>query len=303
MQNNLQKSLKKILVLLWLSQSFIAQAIVMRHDVDTSEYLLDTLEYQSTIHVDGCTATLIAPRWILTAAHCIGNHYPTGLLLKLADQNIAVKSTYMHPEFTQEGTPHHDIALIELAEPSFSIIPTPPYEKNDEQGEVMKLVGYGGTGNGQTGVTNRCNPCELHGADNIVKEANIYHLRFHFDAPSSNDSLALEGVGGPGDSGGPVFIEVAGERFVAGVSSFGGNFYNDFDQYTRVSMTVNWLAETMANDYSGSYSGPLYSETVKIEDNKGGGTTNLIWLLGINILLLFRCSKTYFETKRQTPNK
>jgi len=292
------KFLKQTLMLLLLSQSFVAQAIVMRHDVDTAEYLLDTLDYQSTIHVDGCTATLIAPRWILTAAHCIGNHYPVGLQLSIADQSIAVKNTHMHPEFTQEGTPHHDIALIELAEPSFSIIPTPPYEENDEQGKIMKLVGYGGTGNGQTGVTNRCNPCELRGADNIVKEANGYHLRFYFDEPSANDSLPLEGVGGPGDSGGPVFVEVAGERFIAGVSSFGGNYYGNYDQYTRVSMTVNWLAEIMADDYPGNYSAPLYSETIKSEENKGGGAINLIWLLGINILLLLRCSKTYFETKR-----
>jgi hypothetical protein len=47
-----------VLFFLVLLQSNKVGAIVMRHDVDPSEYLLDTLDYQSTIVILGCTATL-----------------------------------------------------------------------------------------------------------------------------------------------------------------------------------------------------------------------------------------------------
>ncbi|NQZ05940.1 MAG: hypothetical protein HRT35_02155 [Algicola sp.] len=63
-----------------------------------------------------------------------------------------------------------------------------------------------------------------------------------------------EGVGAGGDSGGLAYIETDAGRFVAGVSSFGSRHYKEFDNYTRVSTSLDWLAEVMSTDYPGSYS-------------------------------------------------
>jgi secreted trypsin-like serine protease len=63
--------------------------------------------------------------------------------------------------------------------------------------------------------------------------------------PSSALALDLEGVGGPGDSGGPAYIKTDEGLFVAGVSSYGEWLYGDFDHYARVSTHADWIEETM----------------------------------------------------------
>jgi secreted trypsin-like serine protease len=267
----------------------------MRHDVNPMEYLLDTQEYQSAIVLVNCTATLVAPRWILTAAHCV---YPNsvqgsrpGHKLTLIDQTITISSIHYHPGFTQEeGVTKHDIALIELSEPSFSILPTPFYEGNNELGEVLKLAGYGVIGDGLLDIYDRCFPCDLRGADNVVEAANDHLISFRFDQPIDGNSLPLEGVGAGGDSGGPAFIETETGRYVAGVSSFGSRNYNEFDNYTRVSQELNWLVKVMASDYPGNYSGPLYSEVnQKTEDtSNSGGTFGFVIIISLMLLINYR---------------
>ena len=280
----------------FILHTFMAQAIIMRHDVDKEDYLLDPYDYQSAIHSENCSATLIAPRWVLTASHCFETEQGTSLEgfgnLTIFGEQVAVLKVHIHPESKENGQNEkiYDFALVELIEPIYSITPTPPYEGTDEEGQIMKLAGYGRTGNGQVGVNSDCWPCGLNGADNIVTEVTDELLRFRFDAPASEDSLTLEGVGGPGDSGGPVYIETASGRFIAGVSSHGRLFYNEFDQYTRVSNNLSWMLEIMADEYPGAYSGLLYSEiqaqNQSNTDSSSGGSSGPIALLLLLIISL-----------------
>lgn len=77
--------------------------------------------YQSYL----CSATLIAERWVLTAAHCIEKLQATrqqgyillgtiNLQAKSEGQRIKIKQTYIHEQYDNH-TFNNDIALIELA--------------------------------------------------------------------------------------------------------------------------------------------------------------------------------------------
>lgn len=72
----------------------------------------------------------------------------------------------------------------------------------------------------------------------------------HIQRPPT--ATELEGISGPGDSGGPAFIEKDGKLFVAGVSVFGEpgrkgrGTYGAREAYTRVSQQAEWLSKTMS---------------------------------------------------------
>ena len=69
-----------------------------------------------------------------------------------------------------------------------------------------------------------------------------------FDAPPAGTDL--EGVGGPGDSGGPALINAGGMWRVAGVSSASmdgrPSKYGVTDVYTRVSSYVGSISNTIS---------------------------------------------------------
>lgn len=300
MVKSIGRTFAKLSVCAMFFQSMSTQAIMMRHDVEPDAYLLDALDYQATVHIRGCTATLIAPRWLLTAAHCVEaelSHYQSGQMLDLMGEQMTIANHYIHPQWGKQDRLRYDIALIELNEPSHNLLPARLYEQKEELNQIFKLAGYGLTGNGQIGVYDQCFPCRLRGADNKAIRVDDYLLGFRFDNPNAGNSLPLEGVSAPGDSGGPAYIQTDEGRFVAGVSAFGDLGYGDSDHFTRVSSHLNWLSEIMSTDYPGSYDGPLYSETndtqpdpappssntgnvnTNTDSGDGGGSFGWVWLL------------------------
>ena len=66
----------------------------------------------------------------------------------------------------------------------------------------------------------------------------------------------MEGISGPGDSGGPAFIFVAGKGYLAGISSGQSTratkgkegVYGVREYYVRVSSYVNWISTTIAQN-------------------------------------------------------
>ena len=96
----------------------------------------------------GC-ATLIAPDWVLTAAHNLtaassgiftlnGNSYPSAEFVS-------------HPSWDGNAFNGYDLALVRLGAPVAGVTPAALFTSALELGQVTTFVGYGFTGTGLTG--------------------------------------------------------------------------------------------------------------------------------------------------------
>ncbi len=78
-------------------------------------------------------------------------------------------------------------------------------------------------------------------------------LVFRFDAPGDENVTPLEGISGPGDSGGPAFLETADGLRLAGLSVASSGRpkgrYGVWEFYTRVSPQVQWVWDTTSTEY------------------------------------------------------
>jgi hypothetical protein len=243
-------SMKRALFILTISLPFLANGIVIRHDVEDAKYIANQQDYPPlvTFYVDGAHGTLIKPRWIVTAAHatfCV----KTGSFVTLAGTTRKVSNVYVHPNYTPGES--HDIALIQLQDNVTDVSPANVYLKSDEQGKNIWFIGIGGTGNGLTGQTidNAQNKGLLRKAQNTIIEAEGPLIKFKFDR--GDKALPLEGVSGGGDSGGPAYLINDNGFEVLGISSRPeGSFghigeYGITEVYSRVSYFSSWIKQVV----------------------------------------------------------
>jgi hypothetical protein len=236
------------------------QAIVVRHDVDDIAFLEFAQRFPAVASVRcadrscglGAESTLIDPRWLLTAAH-VATTLRRGDTAEIGGAAYPIERVVLHPEWQSEADIHVDIALVKLAQPVADIAPVPLYSGTDEVGMLAVFVGRGGTGTGLTGPVTE--DLRLRAATNRVESVvGDSLLRFRFDSPGEPDVTELEGISGPGDSGGPAFVERDGALYVIGVG-VGQNarpangkrgHYKVLELYTRVSAFAGWVRNTLA---------------------------------------------------------
>jgi secreted trypsin-like serine protease len=194
-----------------------------------------------------CTATVIEPRAVLTAAHCVAPVPGNDLAFTTSADatnvtragSIPARRTYAHPLFDPKATgSFHDIAIVELAAPVPGVVADHVLAAGDSLaplavGAPVTLVGYGSTrGDGRVGL----------------KNAALAHV-----ASIASDEMVIGLPGAAqncnGDSGGPAFVVgTDGVRRIAGVASRSANDTTecvDGSIHTRVDAYASFVATTL----------------------------------------------------------
>jgi hypothetical protein len=254
--------LRLSLILPALAGSVLGSAhdLILRDDVDQDRSVAMAAEYSGLAHLNFITprgfregeATLIADRWLLTAAHVTGRLEP-GHVISVGDEDVAVAEVVRHPDWRPGPGAAPDLALVRLASAIRDTDPIELYRESDEVGQRIILLGLGDYGDGKSGPVGNDGRVRL--ATNRIDAANEHSIVFDFDAPGSGEATEFEGVSGPGDSGGPALIETASGVYLAGVSSgqergsaTGRGRYGVIEHYTRVSRYVDWIEQTMSRN-------------------------------------------------------
>ena len=240
----IMKRFYRLLPLLFLAP-LTSNAVVIRNSVPDSRYRVseNALPALADLPMEG-QGTLIAKRWVVTAAHAVQMMRETPQLdyVTIAGKRREVVRIVLYPDYLARASKwdelfkrmktedaaawvtqfiaihndRHDIALLELARPVDDVKPVELYRGSDESGRTVQIFGKGATGNSLTGAAaDAPHRTVLRRAYNRIVEAKGQWLYYTFDC--GNQMLPLEGVAGGGDSGGPVLIKQNGARTLAGI--------------------------------------------------------------------------------------
>jgi hypothetical protein len=206
------------------------------------------------------SAVLIAPDWLLTAAHNL--IAASSATFTIGGSSYTSSQLFLNPSW-QSGNPlsAYDVGLVHLSAPILGITPATLYTDSLELGLTGTYVGFGLTGTGLTGYRTLDN--KKRAFQNVIDgdfgNPSVL-LGSDFDNPhnpadsSFGDStpLTLEGAVAPGDSGGGVFITLGSQTYLAGVISFvaatdgsANADYGDVSGFGRVSGLYPWISATV----------------------------------------------------------
>ncbi len=200
---------------------------ITKGSVDTSDEAVVALRNRSLLCGTGippeCTGTLVAPRVLVTAAHCVDHGDPQAFEVVLAadltsgGEVFYAQDVLVHPQW-DPTTRANDIALVTLTA-SAEVTPPPLATSMDDQfiGVAVRLVGFGGDAVGAPPGVKRTGTATV---------SSVASTEFRV-TPSPSMSCQ-------GDSGGPVFVTVGDTEYLLGVTSWGDPACAEFGVNTRI---------------------------------------------------------------------
>jgi secreted trypsin-like serine protease len=245
-----------------------ASAIAIRHDLSVTQYEQAAEQFPAVCQVTVFgSGVLIAPQWVLTAAH-VGIVQkmlpPEAQVAMIGDQIIPIESFHVMDSRTgvnpMDPEAPDDIALIKLAEPVKGIAPMPMLTQSIDTDTPCWLVGGGILSIGDVGkamgpeLMQDTSRAMRAGTNTLNPSADDPKLAsISFSAPDDKSATELEAGSNVGDSGGAILVMHEGAWHVAGVISHMDSKSDDrigiYEDHTFVTLAAtyqDWFHEIMS---------------------------------------------------------